>query len=163
VWHNSRVRHKSSKYGTYIPTALHCSPALSCRVYPTSRSDKCDMNVILLLGYRSQPPPPSQHAGNDDPELQEAIRRSLAEERPPHNQSPIGFEHLQTTGQNNIGFGHLEREASNNLQHHGQGSQSDIGFEHLEREENSSVRHRGSQMSAEQLRAARVARFERNT
>jgi len=112
---------------------------------------------VLLSGYRSQPP--AQQTSDNDPELQEAIRRSLAEERPYHNQGPIGFEHFEAAEQNDIRFGHLERD---DQQRH-QGSQSGIGFEHLDREHNNTVRHRGAQMSAEQLRAARIARFESNT
>ena len=106
--------------------------------------------------------------GSNDPELQEAIRRSLNEDshtpstNTPHSRGPIGFEHLESEarhhGDGRIGFEHLESETGNG---------DDIGFEHLNREEANSVRYRsrGSEnreMSTEQLRAARIARFERN-
>jgi len=110
--------------------------------------------------------------GSDsDPELQEAIRRSLNEDNrslsslnPQHNRGPIGFEHLESEARQDhaggIGFEHLVSETGNG---------NDIGFEQLNREEVSNVRYRpqstensSRQMSAEQLRAARIARFERS-
>lgn len=126
--------------------------------------------MLLLLGYRA--PVQTQQVRGDsdnDPELQEAIRRSLNEDShtsstiPSHSREPIGFEHLESEarhhGDGRIGFEHLESETRNG---------GDIGFEHLDREEPSgSVRYRshGSEnrvMSTEQLRAARIARFERS-
>ena len=104
-----------------------------------------------------------------DAELQEAIRRSLNERHHTspsstnrqHNSGPIGFEHLESEARNDragsVGFEHLESEVRNG---------DDIGFEHVNRG-GTSVRHRShgsenGQMSTEQLRAARIARFERN-
>lgn len=130
--------------------------------------DAVTILLLLLLGYRA--PAQTQQVRDDsdnDPELQEAIRRSLNDDshtNPPHRRAgPIGFEHLESEarhhGVGRIGFEHLESETRNG---------DDIGFEHLNRKEaSSSVRYRpqGSEnreMSTEQLRAARIARFERS-
>ena len=103
--------------------------------------------------------------GSDsDPELQEAIHRSLNEDgrsslNPQHNRGPIGFEHFESEARHDhaaggIGFEHLSET----------GNENDIGFERLNREEASNIRYRphgsSGQMSVEQLRAARIARFE---
>ena len=124
--------------------------------------------IFLILGYREAQARQTLDDSGNDPELQEAIRRSLNEHHtspssrhPRHSSGPIGFEHLESEARNDhaggIGFDHLGSETRN---------QDDIGFEHLNREE-ASVRHRSHdsgnrQMSADQLRAARIARFERN-
>lgn len=118
--------------------------------------------ATLSLGYRVTH---TQHTQDgSDPDLQEAIRRSLNERHPTnpqHHRGPIGFEHLESEARNDaagaIGFEHLTSETRNG---------NDIGFEHLNRE-GTSIRHRSHdaenrQMSAEQLRAARIARFERS-
>lgn len=123
------------------------------------------------LGYRAPQTRQAMDGSEDDPELQEAIRRSLNEDNrtsssnPQHNSAPIGFEHLESQARHDhgdaIGFDHLASETSNG---------GDIGFEHLNREGTASnVRHRSHdsettprQMSVEQLRAARIARFEQS-
>ena len=90
----------------------------------------------------------------NDPELQEAIRRSLNEDNHissssnpvHHNQGPIGFEHLEANDGNDVGFEHLNREESSTIRHRSHGNSEG----------------RSGQLSTEQLRAARLARFERN-
>ena len=128
----------------------------------------CIWYTFTILGYREAQTQQTPDDGND-PELQEAIRRSLNEHQtsssssmhPRHNSGPIGFEHLESEARNEhaggIGFEHLGSETRN---------EGDIGFEHLNNE-GLSIRHRShdsgnTQMSAEQLRAARIARFERS-
>lgn len=125
------------------------------------------------LGYRVPRSQQTMVDGSDsDPELQEAIHRSLNEDshslslNPQHNRRPIGFEHLESEARHDhaaggIGFEHLVSETGNG---------NDIGFEQLNREEPSNIRYRphgtessSRQMSAEQLRAARIARFERSS
>ena len=80
---------------------------------------------------------------------------------PQHNTGPVGFEHLESEARHDSGVDMASETRNGN----------DIGFEQLNREEASSnMRYRGSrdsetrsrQMSTEQLRAARLARFERS-
>ena len=126
-------------------------------------------NDTLALGYRAPQSQRTHDNGEDDPELQEAIRRSLYEDGPPstttrpqQRRGPVGFEHLESEARRDnderIGFEHLESDTRDG---------NNIGFDHLNREAPVGVRHRShglenTQMSPEQLRAARIARFERS-